>query len=384
MALFDNNAVNRLYVHGALHGVAEAGGGAFIFVYLLKSGLSAPLVLCVLAAIACCRFALRPLVLPLAARIGLRRTLMLGIVMSAVSYVLLPQVFAMGRFAPVYLVLSSVGSLIYWTSMHAYTATLGDAAHRGGQISIREAITAAVGVLAPLAGSLALLLLGPQWAFLAVALFEAAGALPFIGAPEVAIDLSKRNSRDTARTAFGLFLADGVSAGFSMFTWQLALFVSLGESFGAYGAAMAAAGLVGAAAALLLGRQIDIGQGERAAQVSFGLSSLIVMARSIGAGAPVTAVGANVLGAVVGPVCYPVMMARVYNLAQASASPLRFHIAGEAGWDIGAALSCLITAGLLALGFPFSVPLMLGLAGAAGLYVQLRASYRKAASLQAT
>jgi len=380
MALFRNNAVNRLYVHGALHGFAEAGGGAFIFVFLLKSGLSAPLVLCVLAAITCCRFALRPLVLPLAGWIGLKRTLILGILVEAVSYVLLPQVFSMGRLAIAYLVLGSVGSLIYWTSMHAYTATLGDAEHRGEQTSFREAITAMVGVLAPLTGSLALLLLGPQWAFLGAGLIEAAGALPFIGAPEVAIDLSKRNSWEAARTAFGLFLAEGVSAGFSQFTWQLALFVSLGESFGAYGAAMAAAGLVGAAVALVLGRQIDLGRGERAAKIGCGLWMANVVARSFGFGSPVTAVAANILGATVTPIVVPVMMARVYNLAKLSASPLRFHIAGEAGWDIGTALSCLATAGLIAMGLPFSVPLMLGLLGTAGLYVQLRASYREAAT----
>jgi hypothetical protein len=56
-----------------------------------------------------------------------------------------------------------------------------------------------------------------------------------------------------------LFLADGwIGAGYH-FVWQIALFLSLGESFVAYGGALALAALVGAVAGLVLGRHIDAG-----------------------------------------------------------------------------------------------------------------------------
>ena len=68
MAFFRNSAVNLLNLHYGLHCITLYGGGAFFLVYLLKAGLSVPGVLVSLALILVGRFAVRPLVIPLAAR----------------------------------------------------------------------------------------------------------------------------------------------------------------------------------------------------------------------------------------------------------------------------------------------------------------------------
>ena len=54
-----------------------------------------------------------------------------------------------------------------------------------------------------------------------------------------------------------------IAAGY-VFVWQIALFLSLGESFSAFGGAMALAALVGAVGGMFLGRHIDAGHGTRA------------------------------------------------------------------------------------------------------------------------
>ncbi|HAN64284.1 MAG TPA: hypothetical protein DCQ79_10580, partial [Rhizobiales bacterium] len=49
-----------------------------------------------------------------------------------------------------------------------------------------------------------------------------------------------------------LFLADGWIAAGYFFVWQIALFLSLGESYVAFGGALALAALVGAASGMLI------------------------------------------------------------------------------------------------------------------------------------
>ena len=66
----------------------------FVFVFLLKAGVPIPLVLCTLAAMNTGRFVLRPLVLIVGRRHGLRATLMIGTVLEAAIFPLLPMVRA--------------------------------------------------------------------------------------------------------------------------------------------------------------------------------------------------------------------------------------------------------------------------------------------------
>jgi hypothetical protein len=68
-------------------------------------------------------------------------------------------------------------------------------------------------------------------------------------------------------------------------------------------------------------------------------------------------------------------MTAVYNQAKRSPCTLRFHVATEGAWDVGAASGCLLAALLSALGVPISVALLLPLVGAAALFVLLRNYY---------
>ncbi len=48
MQFFNNGAINRSYVHAGLQTFAENVGGVFVFVFLLKAGLTVPIVFTVL------------------------------------------------------------------------------------------------------------------------------------------------------------------------------------------------------------------------------------------------------------------------------------------------------------------------------------------------
>src|SRR4029078_9271524 len=92
MAFFRDRTVNLLNLHYGIHAIALSGGGAFFAVYLLKSGISIPLVLVSLALLLAGRLIIRPVLVPLAAKFGLRALVIAGTCLTALQYPLLAEV----------------------------------------------------------------------------------------------------------------------------------------------------------------------------------------------------------------------------------------------------------------------------------------------------
>jgi hypothetical protein len=251
--------------------------------------------------------------------------------------------------------------VFYWPTYNAYFAAIGDAEHRGKQIGAREAIASVVGILAPLLGAWALVTLGPGLAFAGVGLIQALAALPLIGAPNVAVKAQAPGAFRAARLGAILAATDGWFDAWYIIVWQIALFVSLGESYSAYGGAMALAALVGAGCGLLLGHHIDAGGGRRAVAIAYSVAAAFVLLRAVSTGSPALAVTANALGALLWPLMLPTLGTATYNLSKASPCPMRFTIMTEAGWDVGGTSACLLAAGLAAAGVPLSTTIPLAL-----------------------
>jgi MFS transporter, DHA1 family, inner membrane transport protein len=375
MAFFRNDTINLLNLHYGIHSLALSGGGAFFAAFLLHADVPAPAVLASLAAILAGRFVIRPFVLVPARRWGLKPLVIAGTVMTGLQYPLLANVHGVGLELFVLCAISAVGDTVYWTSYHAYFASLGDAEHRGHQLGAREAIAALVGIVGPLATGWALTTLGPRIAFDATAVVLMLAALPIFGTRNVAVADEAPGAFRAAVPGILMFAADGwIAAGF-YFVWQIALFLALGESFTAYGGAMALAALAGAASGLLLGRFIDAGHGGRAVWLAAGSLVVVIALRAASGGDPVLAVVANAAGALVPALYTPTMMTAVYNRAKGSPCALRFHIAAEGGWDAGAASGCMAAATLLWAGAPISFGILMSLLGTAAIFTLLRRYY---------
>ena len=185
MAFFRNDAINRVNLHSGIQALAQGAGATFFLVFLLRAGISVPAALVAQAAILAGRFVLRPAILPLAKRWGLKPLLIFGTLAMAAQYPLLAEVDGVGGALLVLCIATAVGELFYYPTYNAYFAAVGDAEHRGHQIGAREALMAVVGILAPLLGAWALLTAGPRWAFAAIGLVQALSAIPLIGAPNV-------------------------------------------------------------------------------------------------------------------------------------------------------------------------------------------------------
>ncbi len=374
MAFIRNKTVNLLNFHYGLLSLASRSGGVFIAAFMLQAGVPAPMVLLAYAGVHTARFFLRPLVLVVGKRVGLRPLVMFGGAFYAVGYLLLPFVDGVGWALLGVVIASAVSDSFYWTSYHAYFAALGDSEHRGHQISFREAVVSVIGIVAPIAGGIVLVTFGPMIAFGATAAIQALCVLPLLGTPNIPVARDVDGAFQASLPGFRLFVADGFTAAGNYLVWSLVLFGALSQSFTAYGGAMAAAALVGAAAGLFMGRNIDLGHGMRAVWLMFGAGVAIILAKTF-AGSPPLAIAANVLPALIGSLHTPTLMTAVYNLAKRSPCPLRFHLAAEGGWDVGYVTGLLISAGLLLLGASAHWVIPISLLGMVGLFVMLRRYY---------
>ena len=331
--------------------------------------------LAALALILAGRFTIRPLLLAPARRFGLRPLVIAGTVMTGLQYPVLAEVHGVGWQLLAWCAISSVGDTVYWTCYHAYFASLGDTAHRGHQVGAREAIAAVVGIIAPLATGWTLTTFGARAAFDATAVVLLLAALPLFGTPNVAVADEAPGVLRAAIPGILMFAADGWTAAGFYFVWQIALFLALGESYTAYGGAMALAALAGAVIGLALGRFIDAGHGGRAVWLAAGSLAAVIALRAASSADPVLAVVANAAGALVVALYVPTVMTAVYNQAKGSPCVMRFHIATEGGWDAGGAAGCIAVAALLWAGAPIWLGILLSLLGSVAIFVLLRRYY---------
>lgn len=363
LAFLRNDAVNRVNLHSGIQALAQGAGAVFFFVVLLRAGVSAPVALVAQAAIVAGRFVLRPAILPLAKRWGLKPLLICGALGYALAYPVLGAVRGVDATLVTLCIVVSLAEVFYWVSYNAYFAAIGDAEHRGHQVSAREALVALASVAAPLLGAWGLVTFGARWTFAVVGLVQASSALPLLGAPNVAIARSAPGTLRAARLGMGLSAADGWFDASYVFVWQIALYVALGQSVSAYGGAMAVAGLVGAACGLFVGRHVDAGHGRRAVLVGHAALAIVFLARAASVGSPWLAVAANALGGLALPLLSPVIGGAAYNLAKGSPCPLRFKMATEGGWDVGCLCACLVAAAIAASGASLAFAILLALPG---------------------
>jgi MFS family permease len=378
MRFFGNATINRIYLHSALQSFAENAGAVFILTYLMESGLGAPLALCTLAALLMCRLLFRQILYPFAMRFGLRAALITGNLLAALGYLLLTQVNGLGLPLLLFMLVAALGEGFYWTSFHALSATLGDVEARGSQVSLVQLIYSLSAIIGPALGGFLISHFGGPTAFLVSATSQALGTLPLLGVSDPRLPAAQAHNAEADRFAWRIYFGDGLMSASNVYVWSLALFSTLGKNFETFGLAQAAAAIVGAGMALGAGRLFDLGHPKWSAALGLAAVTLALTVRTLGYGLPGTALIGLAMGAVAWPLYNSVFNSRVYNLAKASGNPLRFHIQGEGGWDVGTASGCLGAAFTLAQGFSYHLPIGIGLVGTAVVAATLHGSFQKA------
>ncbi len=373
MGFFKNKTFNLMYWHSGFQSVAASGGESFAFIYLLKAGISVPVVLLCIGLMFASRLVFRKLVLPVAKRFGLRNTLIFGIALEASTYPVLSQITAVGPLLVGYLALWAISSSFYWTTYHGYVARIGDNDHGGKQVSGIEFIATLVGIVAPIASGLMLTYFNPLVAFSVVGLAMAASAFPILWGPNLQVE--QHVVMPSMRNAWLAMFSDGIRSGCFHFTWLIALFITLHSSFTAFGGTLAFAGIAGAIGGLFIGRTIDLGHGKRALQIALAGLTVAILLRAFGYSAVWSAVLANAAATVAWPPYITAFNSRIYHLARQTPCMLRFHVVVEGGWDAGVAVACLFAALLTWHGYSFFWPIAAALVGCVFCYTTLVKTY---------
>lgn len=368
MAFFGNDAVNRVNIHYAIQALAQGAGGTLVLAFLLHAGVPVPMTFIWLAGIIAGRFVLRPLILPIGKRWGLKPLVIAGALLTAAQFPIYAEVHGLGWPLLASAVLGAVASTLYWPSYHAYFASLGDAEHRGHQVGAREAVATVIGIVAPLIGAWLLLNAGARWMFGAVAVVQALSAAPLLFAPNVMPPRDAPGAFRAAREGIALFLVDGWQGACIYYVWQAALFISLGSSIGSFGGALALAAFVGAVLTAFFGRHIDRGGGRRTAVLACIVTVALVITQAIAFGHLWLAVAANALGSIANALIIPAISTPLYNLSKASPCPFRYNIATEGAWDIGCGSGLLTAAAISALGGSLSLAILTGLPAVGGVF----------------
>jgi MFS transporter, DHA1 family, inner membrane transport protein len=356
--------------------------GVFIGAFLLRQGLAPAQVFLAFSGVLGGRFAIRPLVLVVAPRLGARRTRVLGTLLFALQYPALARVEGLGPALLLWIATAAVGEVFYWTCYHAFFAALGDAGARGRQIAMRQALLTLASILGPAAGGALLAGIGPPAAFFAASAVTLAAVIPLrrVPTPRV-LRAAPAGAFRAARPGVLLFVTDAwiiVTAGVA---WDLAVFRTLSSRYEAFGGVLAGAALAGALGGLLLGRVIDRGDARRAVLVNAAGLVGIVGLKALAAGSSALVVTVAAISAAFGGFYCPLLMTVVYNAGKASPCPLRFHFATEGGWDAGGAATCLAAAALLGAGASLPAVMVMALPAIAAQALLLRRAHARATAV---
>ena len=376
MARSANSDLNRLTLHSALQQLAWSVTDAFSAVFLYRQGLEPATIYLAIAGVLALRFLLRPTVLAIVARTGLKTTLMAGAALSALQAALLAPIRGVDAALVAYVVVSAVAEVLYWSSYHAMFASVGDAERRGSQVGLRQLLVAAAGVAGPAAGGLALAISAPGSPSAPRGRCNSPRSRRSSAAPIGRWRASPRRALFAPRSAARC--RSPPTAGFS----------AAPAGPGAWSSSRRSAPVSTRSAASSPRRRWQarsagwrsVARSTLAARRARRGSTPLVLAATLAAKAMcgeqaiavlVVAIGAALLGGLYNPS----LMTAIYNEAKASPCPLRYHLALEAAWDVGGALACLAAAAVLACGARLQFVILLALPLVALQAAGLRASY---------
>lgn len=354
--------VRRFAFHVALGSLAWGLSNAFSAAFLLREGLRPAQIFLIFAAVNALRFALRPIVLTVAPRIGVRRTLILGAAIIALSYPALALVHGVGIGLLIFVAASSLGQVFYFTTYHVFFAALSDDGRFGMQVGLFQALGIVTAVVAPAVGGLLLATRGAWLSFGMASLIALAGIAPLlrITEPQVARKTPRR-AYAAAKNGARLYFTDGWIQVSLSSAWGIVLFEALHDRYESYGGTLSLAALAAALAGIVLGRLIDKGHARSIAWINAGILAASLLLRALTFGNAAVAVAVAIGTVMVSGIYLPTWMAVVYSETKVSPCPFRFQFAAEGGWDAGAVGAGLAAAGFCAIGLPVEAAILLAL-----------------------
>ena len=350
-----------MQVHSAFNQLAINMSAVFSSAFLLQQGLKPAQVFLTYAAVFALRVAMRPLIMPLLPRVGMRNMLIAGTVLIAIQYGCIAFVTGYDWTLVIYVLFTAFSNMLYWTLYHPVFAAAGEAHNRGKQLGARQSISALTGILGPAISGYLLYYIGPWAAFGTATLIALIAIWPLLALGHYPVaKTAPANAWRAGIMCTALFFSDGflwLGAGMA---WSMLLFERIGGRFDAYGLVLALAAIAGALASLTIGRSIDLGHGRKAVALSATLAAIVYAMRALVGGNTLALLAVVVASTVLIHFYTPTFMTAYYNEAKKAPCTFRLQCMAETGWDAGAVLGCLCGAALL--GWSYSLQNIIWLA----------------------
>ncbi len=333
-------ALRWINIHFALRVAGATLATVFEMVYLYELKIPLPHIFLIFGGIQLLRLFARPLIVGLAARLGLKKSIILSTLLYAGNYAILAQVQGISWWLALFVLWSAVNHAMYWTSYHACFAALSAKGTRGEDIGAKEALVALARALAPAASGFAIAYVGFTTSFFLAGSLVILSAIPLFFLPPVpAVPLVswRETWRTSDRRGFLVHFGHGwYEAG--ILTWSLIVFLLVAD----YAVAGGLASLVvifQMIAFLFVGKFIDRGHGYLIAHIAIGLLAVVMLGRAGFVRDIPTTILFDAIYAIANCFYGPALDTILYNAAGDAKNAWGFQVLSETSVDAGYVLS---------------------------------------------
>ena len=375
---FTNKNINLLTIHSGIWRFANNIFDVFSAIYLLGLGISFPVVALIMVGSLILRALMRPLSMMLSEKIGLRKALIFGVLVSSGLFLVLAKVHGQDFWLYFYMFYLSLHDITYWLPYHSYYAAAGDEEKRGEQVGPQLGVVTIFRTIAPLAGGLIITHFGFLPLYLSATVIMLFSAVPLFSAGDVTPGISmgwREALRSIDKRGMVMQIGDGLTY-MHEFVWTIVLFYLVGN-YVTFGGLVTFELLSTTILVLFLGYYIDKGKGRRIAVIGLLLTGIAMLARGLWVHTIPQVILVDLVIAFAATFYSSSFSVGFYNMAKESKNTLWFHFFGELGWDIGAMISLAISALLFSLGVPLRFIILFSLPGLLVVYYVLNNFYHK-------
>jgi hypothetical protein len=380
--LHSNNTISLLNFHTALWGFGNKIVNIFGPIYMLKLGISLPVVAMVWGSSYVIRFLIRPLSLLWTERIGLKKALILGTLTYAGLFPILYMIRGIDIWFWVLIFYLALSDIAYFLPYHSFYAAAGRSEDRGKQIAIRETLALFFSTSAPIVSGFLAAATG-FWAVYATGIF-----VMFLAAlPVLYTDDFKNNKiigfkeafQSIDKRGFWMLFYDCLFNQVEAFIWPIFVFF-LAADLVQFGWLIGLEIFLSSALLLVLGNLADKGNGKKLFHIGVLGVSLVLFGRIFFV-SDITGIIISQIAFAIVVVFYKAPFNMVfYNMAKQTPSTLWFHFFGEAGADAGSVILFFLTALLVHYGIGLQYVLLLAIVGIIPLTVIFDSYFDKLAA----
>lgn len=261
--LFNNrlDKIEELYLNLSLRAFAVSMISIFVPIYLLQLdySLSSVLLFYVIISLTHAAFVFPSAIV--SARFGFKHAIFLSTPLLILFYFLLHTLNDYNWPLSMVAIVFGIENALFWFGYHAYFSRVGDANHRGEEISFARIFRLIAGITGPLVGGLLITFASFKFLFIIVPILLIVSCIPlFLSKDTYASDHLSLNRVFAGRKIrdYLAFIGYGIETGAGLIVWPIIAFFSILHSFTALGFITSLSLFFSFIATLIIGRYTDI------------------------------------------------------------------------------------------------------------------------------